>query len=112
MKKKKKNRLKSNSTVTSGSIIDLDIEQFKKDISKMPLGQVCSLIVYLEASYNAVSKMFNDLTTAAQDKSKSEEEVRECIETAKQVNVQMFKLEQKVLFLKERKESLRSFDKH
>ena len=83
-----------------GVVIDTDLEEFKEDMLKRPVGELLSLKNLLSLKYNEVKTAFNELTEQAVKLGKSKDP--EYVTTLQGMNVQMFKLEQKVLFLNDR----------
>lgn len=93
-----------------GRIVDQPIEQFKKDIveQKVSIGVISNLILLLEATYSDMRSRKDQLINLVFKKEKTNDEVHSAIEG---LYAEMTKIEQKVVFLKERhKELLKSVE--
>ena len=88
-----------------GVIIDTDLDTFKENMIPRPVGECLSMRNLLTLEYNRVKSAFNELTDKAVAEGKQNDP--EYVKTLQGMNVIMFKLEQKVLFLNDRIEDLR-----
>ena len=108
--------IKKNKSV-EGKIIDLPIDKFKKQVEKrhLTLGMVKTLDVYLTSAYNQLVQSKDSLVSqyvkAKDSGSHSEKELDTIHKTIEGIYAEMTKIEQKVLYLKERSKTLMDADK-
>jgi hypothetical protein len=90
-----------------GSIIDMPMDEFKKQIieQKLNIGTISNLILYLESTYSVLCKRKDaviELVTKG-ERTSDDPEVKKAING---LFAEMLKTEDKVLYLKERKNEL------
>ncbi len=86
-----------------GDIIDAPFEDFEKTVVSYPLGVISNLIVYLESAYFTLKDRKDAIISLVKKHIKTKEEVTETLE---QLYAEMVKIEEKVVFLKKRKQEL------
>lgn len=96
--------MRDKNTGTVGALIDLDLDSFKVEVLKRPVGECLSLKNLITLAYNRLVEASNELTEKAVAEGKQNDP--EIKETLQGLNIQMFKAEQKVLFLKDRIQDL------
>ena len=95
----------SESKSNLGIIIDTDLDTFKEDMIQRPIGQLMSLKNLLSLKYNQVKSASTELTNQAVKLGKQKDP--KYVQTLQGMNIAMFKIEQKVLFLNDRIDDLR-----
>lgn len=88
-----------------GAIVDSDLDKFKEELFNKPVGELMSLKNLLSLEYNRVKSAFNELTDKALKEGKQNDTAY--VETLQGMNLVMFRLEQKILFLQDRISDLR-----
>ncbi len=85
-------------------IVDTDLNTFKKEMELKPVGQCLSMRNFLSLEYERVKVAFNELTQKAIAENKQED--KKYINTLQGMNLIMFNIEQKIVFLNDRIEEL------
>lgn len=103
MRKRRKSRKKEVSTL--GQIVDMPFEQFKEEVvkQKVSIGVINNLILMLSSAYHELKNRKEAVLDLVFTNKKTKEEVKPALDG---LYAEMTKLEQKIIYLKERSKDL------
>lgn len=110
-RKHKRNISVDNELKTAAFLIDQPQEDFERGVEneKLSLGQISTLIAYLESQYARLTAMANDVTSLSTSGKRAKDDP-EVVKTLTGIYAELTKIELKVTYLKKRRETLLPLD--